>query len=64
MTTYITPQQLADQLHTSTQTLAQWRATGRYRLPYIKVGRKVLYRPQDVDKWLESRVFENTGEAK
>lgn len=61
---YLTPDQLAKQLNTTTGTLATWRASGRYKLPFIKVGRKVLYRPQDVEKWLESRLYSHTGEAK
>lgn len=37
------------------QTLAVWRSTNRYQIPYIKVGRKVRYRKSDLDAWLESR---------
>ena len=36
-------------------TLAVWRCTKRYDLPYIKVGRKVLYHVEDLRAWLESR---------
>jgi excisionase family DNA binding protein len=37
------------------QTLAVWATTGRYGLPYIKVGRRVRYRIADLDKFLASR---------
>lgn len=37
-------------------TLANWRSSKRYDLPYIKVGRRVFYRRSDIDRWLESRV--------
>ena len=37
------------------QTLAVWRASGRYPLPFIKVGRSVRYRAADLQKFLESR---------
>ena len=34
----------AEYLDTTTSTLAVWRCTGRYDLPYVKVGRNVRYR--------------------
>lgn len=40
-------------------TLAVWRCTGRYNLPFIKVGRKVRYRRTDLDAWLEARTRTN-----
>ena len=36
-------------------TLQVWRSTGRYAIPFIKVGRLVKYRPSDLQSWLESR---------
>ncbi|NDV13762.1 helix-turn-helix domain-containing protein [Crenobacter sp. HX-7-9] len=36
-------------------TLQQWRWSGKYNLPFVKVGRLVRYRKSDVLKWLESR---------
>jgi len=42
------PEQAAGVLNTSIQTLANWRATGRYALPYVKVGRLVRYRESDL----------------
>ena len=36
-------------------TLSVWRCTGRYALPFIKVGRKVRYRRSDLIAWLENR---------
>ena len=37
------------------QTLAVWRASGRYALPFVRVGRSVRYRAADLQKFLESR---------
>lgn len=37
------------------QTLAKWAMTGRYDLPFIRVGHSVRYRRSDLDRWLESR---------
>ena len=36
-------------------TLATWRSTKRYDLPWIKIGRKVRYRLRDVLEWIDSR---------
>jgi predicted DNA-binding transcriptional regulator AlpA len=36
-------------------TQAVWRCTGRYNLPYIKLGRLVRYRRTDVEAWLQER---------
>lgn len=49
------PEQAACVLNTSTQTLANWRATGRYVLPYVKVGRLVRYRLSDLEAFIEIR---------
>ena len=36
-------------------TLEIWRCTGRYKIPFVKVGRLVKYRRADLDAWLASR---------
>jgi excisionase family DNA binding protein len=35
--------------------LSVWRSTGRYGIPFIKVGRKVRYSRTALNAWLESR---------
>lgn len=45
---YWTREQAAKVLHKKQQTLAVWACTKRYNLPYIKIGRSVLYKPADV----------------
>jgi excisionase family DNA binding protein len=42
-------------LDVSPGTLSVWRSTGRYALPFLKVGRKVRYRRADLMAWLDSR---------
>lgn len=37
-------------------TLCVWASTGRHALPFIKVGRRAMYRREDLDKWLNARV--------
>ena len=48
-------QETAEILGISKSALEAWRTTGRYKLPFIKVGRNVRYRRSDVLQWLESR---------
>jgi hypothetical protein len=37
------------------QTLAVWRATRRYALPYVQIGRNIRYRPSDLLNFINSR---------
>lgn len=45
----------ADFLHISPGTLSVWRSTGRYQIPFIKVGHCVRYSKKSLEAWLESR---------
>jgi excisionase family DNA binding protein len=36
-------------------TLQVWRSTGRYNIPFIKIGRKVRYSRTALNAWIESR---------
>ncbi|PIP88753.1 MAG: excisionase [Bdellovibrionales bacterium CG22_combo_CG10-13_8_21_14_all_38_13] len=51
----LTPMQVAEYLGVDSETLNVWRATQRYNLPYIKVGRLVRYKSEDVQTFIESR---------
>jgi hypothetical protein len=53
----------AETLGVKATTLAVWRSTGRYNLPYIKVGRLVRYRVSDIAEFLISRTTNHTGEV-
>ncbi len=44
-------------------TLGVWRSTGRYKLPFVKIGRNVRYRRTDLDAWLLSRTRANGATA-
>lgn len=56
-------EQAAQYLGVAKQTLHNWRSSGRYRLPCLRVGRLVRYRRSDLDAWLESRKQHHTGEV-
>jgi predicted site-specific integrase-resolvase len=55
--------QAAAILDVTTGTLSVWRSTGRYALPYVKVGRKVRYRAGDLKAFLEKRTRTHTGQG-
>ena len=48
-----TPRDVSDLLGVTIHTLAVWRCEQRYNLPYIKAGRLVRYRPEDVNAFIE-----------
>jgi hypothetical protein len=49
----------ADFLDLKPGTLSVWRSTGRYQIPFVKVGHRVRYRRADLVAWLESRTHQN-----
>lgn len=57
----LTPNEAARLLGIKVETLAVWRSTKRYALPYCKIGRSVKYRLQDIEIFIESRLHEQEG---
>jgi len=53
----------AHYLEITSKTLQNWRCTGRYALPYVKIGGRVRYRAGDLKKFIERRLRNHTGEA-
>jgi predicted DNA-binding transcriptional regulator AlpA len=51
----LTGDQTAAKIGVEPQTLAVWRSTKRYGLPYIKVGHLVRYKLSDIEAWLATR---------
>ena len=43
-------------------TLDNWASTGKYDLPYVKVGRFRRYRESDIAAFTERRTFIHTGQ--
>ena len=55
-TRLLTPKQTSELLGgTALSTLAVWRSSRRYDLPYVKVGRSVRYREEDVLSFIARR---------
>lgn len=57
-----TPEQAAEYLGLEPQTLAIWRSTGRYSLPFVKCGRLVRYKQSDLDKFVARRTVGASAE--
>ncbi len=51
----LTPEEVANILGVSANTLNVWRCTKRYNLPYIKLGRSIRYRYEDVQHFIKER---------
>ena len=49
----LTKEDVSKILGVTVGTLAVWRATKRYNLPYVKVGRLVRYRRSDITDFIE-----------
>ncbi len=52
----LTKEDVSEILGVTVGTLAVWRATKRYKLPYVKSGRLVRYRDSDVQAFIASRI--------
>ena len=55
----LTRDQAANYLGVTPQTLAVWACTGRYNLLFVKVGRLVKYRKDDLDAFVAKRTVGN-----
>ena len=62
MPTLLTPAETAKVLRISVRTLERYRNEG-VGPRYVKVGRRVLYRENDIADWLEAHAVSNTAEA-
>jgi hypothetical protein len=59
----LTPFEAANVLSVSPATLAIWRSTGRYSLPFTKIGSLVRYRPSDLARFIASRSHDGGDNA-
>lgn len=58
-----TPAQVHEYTGIPTSTLAFWRYEGSH-LPFVKMGRLIRYRRQDVLDFINGNVYNSTAEAK
>jgi len=54
--------ELAEMLNVVPRTIIRWRVA-RTGPPWVKAGRRVLYRRKDVDAWMEKNLVNPVGEA-
>ena len=59
----LTTNEAAKVLGLPPQTLVNWRHTGRYPLPFIRVGRLIRYRSADLNDWIEENRVVKGGEV-
>ncbi|EFD51811.1 DNA binding domain, excisionase family [Micrococcus luteus SK58] len=58
----MTPDELSEYTGTPVHTLAHWRYVGRGPR-FVKLGRAVRYRAEDVRAWLEAQTRQSTAET-
>ncbi|ARJ65053.1 hypothetical protein WV31_04935 [Magnetospirillum sp. ME-1] len=63
MSTYLTQREAAEALRLSERTLERHRLTGTGPR-FVKAGRRVLYRPADIEAWAEANTYASTSESK
>jgi len=51
----LTPYEAAEFLSLKPETLAVWRCTGRYPLPFVRMGRRIRYRAEDLEAFILSQ---------
>lgn len=56
----LSPAEAAKILGISPDTLMVWRCTGRYNLPFVKVGGRVRYRQEDLEAFIQRRTRNHT----
>lgn len=62
MSELLTDLEAAEVVDLSPKTLRKYRVEG-VGPKFLKIGRKVRYRREHLESWLESRTFSNTAEA-
>ncbi|MDD5571934.1 MAG: helix-turn-helix domain-containing protein [Bacteroidales bacterium] len=51
----LTPQEVAKYFKVSKGTIDRWTRLKKYGLPGMKIGRKVLYQPASIQRWLNEK---------
>jgi hypothetical protein len=55
------PKSAAAALHTTYGTLAVWRCTRRKSLPFVRIGRKIFYTPDSIQKFIDANTHPGDG---
>jgi predicted site-specific integrase-resolvase len=62
LSSFLPPAQLSGLLNISIRTLERWRVEG-VGPRYVKAGRRVLYRAEDVERWLAAGTRHSTSDT-
>lgn len=62
-TVLLTPREAAARLRVSESTLAKWRMTAARRLPFVKVGAKVVYAEAAIEQFISERARVSTSDC-
>jgi Helix-turn-helix domain len=57
----LTPAEAAKMLHTSPAVLAVWRCHRSQSLRFTRIGRKVFYTPEDIERFIREGGVEGDG---
>jgi hypothetical protein len=57
----LTEQEAAQSILSTPRTMARWRSTGTGPR-FVKVGRRVVYRVQDLEAWLDRQTRTSTAQ--
>ena len=57
----ISSKSAAKRINIAPQTLAQWRTNRRVDIPYVKLGRRVMYRQSDLDTFIKNHTHRSYG---
>jgi hypothetical protein len=57
----LTEDEAAALLKVQPATLATWRVRGRPNLPFVRIGRCVRYRQQDIGAFIEGHLYHSAG---
>lgn len=61
MTELLTALEASQRLRVAYGTLAVWRCTRRKALPFVRIGRKIYYRPQDIEDFIIANLYPGDG---
>lgn len=46
----------AREIHVEPQTMAQWRHNKKVNIPFVRIGRKVMYRKSDLEAFISANI--------
>lgn len=50
--------QAAEYLGVTVGTLDTWRSYGKHNIPFLRLGSRIKYRKEDLDKWIKSHIVQ------